>query len=269
MTASSPSTTTDRAHRRATGFTLVEMAVVLTIIALLLGSLMYTLSAQVEQRSRSDTEQRLEYARDLLLSFALVNGRLPCPATSTSSGDESFASGSSSGGGTCTASAYYGGFLPAKAIGFQPVDSSGYAVDAWGNRIRYAVSATTWNSGAAMYTKTHVANTTAAWSLSQTPGDLVVCSQAISGTQTAGTGCTAGTSVTNQNTVVAIVFSIGKDGPTGTYGTNEQDNIDGDVLFVSRPPDPSTASGGEFDDMLVWIPVGLLYGKMISAGLLP
>ena len=53
------------------GFSLVELAVVMAIVAFLLGSLMYTLSAQVEQRNFEDTRRRLEQARELLLSFAL------------------------------------------------------------------------------------------------------------------------------------------------------------------------------------------------------
>src|SRR5713226_3898267 len=73
-----------RAERRslAIGFTLVELAVVLAIVGLLLGSLMYTLSAQTEQRNFEETRRRLEQARELVLSFAIVNGRLPCPARS-------------------------------------------------------------------------------------------------------------------------------------------------------------------------------------------
>src|SRR6266571_3407425 len=79
-----------RAQRQslATGFTLVELAVVLAIVGLLLGSLMYTLSAQVEQRNFEETRRRLEQARELVLAFAIVNGRLPCPARSNSSGFE-------------------------------------------------------------------------------------------------------------------------------------------------------------------------------------
>ena len=82
--------------RLSRGFSLVELAVVMAIVAFLLGSLMYTVSAQVEQRNFEDTRRRLDQARELLLGFAVVNGRLPCPATASSSGDESPA-----GGGTC------------------------------------------------------------------------------------------------------------------------------------------------------------------------
>jgi prepilin-type N-terminal cleavage/methylation domain-containing protein len=248
------------ASRRArqAGFTLTELAVVLAIVGLLLGTMMYTLSAQTEQRNRDDTQRRLDEARELLIAFALVNKRLPCPAIATSGGDESIATPAPSGGGTCNNN--YSGFLPARAIGFQPLDSSGFAVDAWNNRIRYAVS----NSSSSIFTKMHD-GTTLVWSLATTPTDLVVCSQLQS-----GSSCASGQSVTNQNVVVAVVYSLGKNGAaTPAGGTNEFENTDGDAVFVWRPPDPAGASGGEFEDMVVWIPVGQLYGRMISAGVLP
>src|SRR5919204_6138367 len=98
------------------GFTLVELAVVLTIVAFLLASLMYTLSAQTEQRNFDDTRRRLEQARELVLSFAIVNGRLPCPARSNSAGAEvrDVASGRCWDG---TTEDYYGGSLAGGAKG--------------------------------------------------------------------------------------------------------------------------------------------------------
>jgi len=239
------------------GFTLTELAVVLAVVGLLLTTTMYTLSAQVEQRNRNDTQRRLEEAKELLLSFALVNGRLPCPG---------FATGDESGGGAAVCTNSYNGFLPARTIGFQPTDSAGFGLDAWGFRIRYAVSATTWGTGA-RFTRQHVANSVTAWSITQTPADLVICS-ASPGVPT-NTACDANTSLTNQTTVVAIVFSTGKNSATGGTGANEARNLDTIALFVSRPPDPVSAVGGEFDDMMVWIPVGLLYGRMIAGGVLP
>ena len=94
-----------------------------------------------------------------------------------------------------------------------------------------------------------------------------MCSQ--SPAVAAATACDAGTSVTNPSMVVAIVFSTGKNTATGGTGTNEARNLDSNQLFVFRPPDPSSATGGEFDDQMLWIPVGLLYGRMIAAGVLP
>lgn len=245
----------------ARGFTLTELAVVLAVVGLLMTSTLYTFSAQVDGRSRVETQRRLEEARELLLGFALVNGRLPCPGS---------ASGDEAGGGAAPCASPYGGFLPARTIGFQPTDAAGFGVDAWGNRIRYTVSAAQWGANPfARFTKAHAANDpAAAWSMTQTPPDLVVCSAAPAAPGAAT--CDAGASLTNQNTVVAIVFSTGKNGATGGgTGASEARNLDGNALFVSRAPDPPSAAGGEFDDVLVWIPVGLLYGRLISAGVLP
>jgi prepilin-type N-terminal cleavage/methylation domain-containing protein len=246
------------------GFSLVELAVVMAIVAFLLGSLMYTLSAQVEQRNFDDTRRRLEQARELLLSFAIVKGRLPCPANAASAGDESFTAGV---GTAC--STYYGGWLPARAIGFQQVDSGGYAVDAWGNRLRYAVSPKTWGTGlAARFTKQHVSgDAAAAWALTNVPDDLVVCSTATGATSTS---CAATSSVTNQNVLVAIVFSTGKNGAlTCATCTDEAANNGTDPVFVWHTPTSSSATGGEFDDQFTWITVGELYGRLIAAGVLP
>ncbi|MGH8691134.1 MAG: prepilin-type N-terminal cleavage/methylation domain-containing protein [Burkholderiales bacterium] len=238
------------------GFTLTELAVVLVVLGLLLAGTAATLTAQVESRNRSDTQRRLEEAKELLLGFALVNGRLPCPGT---------ASGDEAGGGAAACASSYAGFLPARTIGFQPTDAAGFGLDAWGHRMRYAVSATAWGAGPARYTRQHTTGTP--WSITQTPADLVICSA--SPAVASATSCDAGTGVTNQNTLVAIVFSTGRNSATGGTGTNEARNLDGNALFVSRVPDPPAAAGGEFDDLLAWIPVGQLYGRMIAAGVLP
>jgi len=243
-------------HGFTRGFTLTELAVVLVILGLLLAGTAATLSAQVESRNRADTQRRLEDAKELLIGFALVNGRLPCPGTAT--GDEA-------GGGAAACANSYAGFLPARAIGFQPTDAAGFGLDAWGHRLRYAVSASAWGAAPARYTRQHAA--AAPWSITQTPADLVICSTSpAAGAQTT---CDAGTSVTNLNTVVAIVFSTGRNSASGGSGANEARNLDGNALFVSRVPDPPSAAGGEFDDLLAWIPVGQLYGRMIAAGVLP
>lgn len=247
--------------RRSRGFTLTELAVVFTIISLLLATALYTLSAQTEQRNFEETRRRLEAARELLLAFAVANGRLPCPAITSSGGQEAPV-----GGGTCTSS--YGGFLPARTIGYQIIDQGGNALDAWSNPIRYAVSSTTPTCTPAATASAHF---TTALSLRTNgitcqPNDLVVCRSA---TGINATSCNTATPVTNQNILVAIIFSIGKNGVTGSGGIDEAANVNGDQVFVWHTPTPAGAANGEFDDQMTWITVGELYGKLVSAGLLP
>lgn len=260
---------------RANGFTLVELALVFAIVALLMASLMYTLSAQVEQRNFEDTRRRLEQARELVLGFAIVNGRLPCPATETSAGVEDPA-----GGGTCTPTPGLPGSLPARTIGFQQTDTSGYAIDTWGNRIRYVVSiATPVNSQTPRVCRpvldttlpvtphfTHKDNLRAN-GIDCQPDDLLVCKSAtgITGTDCGG----AANQIMAQRLVVAIIYSTGKNGAGAAGGIDEAANLNGDRVFVYHTPAPVGAGNGEFDDQFTWITVGELYGKLIAAGQLP
>ena len=265
--------------RIARGFTLVEVAVVVTIVALLLGSLTYTLSARVEQAGFEETRRRLEQARSLLLSFAIVHGRLPCPARGTSFADEV-----RNGAGQCTdgtSEDYYGGtlpggvaggLLPARAIGFQPVDAEGFAIDAWGNRIRYAVEKfVTGCSGPSVLPHFTSGTNLKANGITCQPRDLLVCKSASGINGAPGTtNCgAAANALTNQNVIAALVYSLGRNAATGAAGLDEAANANGDAVFVSHPPTPAAAANGEFDDQVAWIAVGELYARLIAAGVLP
>jgi len=263
--------TTANNARRARGFTLTELAVVFTVISLLLAAAMYTLSAQTEQRNFEETRRRLEAARELVLAFALVNGRLPCPASTTTGATAGFEA--PAGGGTCTAPGPYGGWLPARSIGFQILDAEGNGLDAWNNPIRYAVSAAALTGCTGSSTLPHFTNGTNLRTNGITcrPDDLVVCRSA---TGITATDCgAAANAVTNHTTpnkpVVAVVVSIGKNGATGAAGIDEAANVNGDRVFVWHTPTPVGAANGAFDDQMTWITAGELYGKLIAAGLLP
>ena len=79
-----------------------------------------------------------------------------------------------------------------------------------------------------------------------------------------------GNALTNQNLVVATVYSVGKNFATvRSGGADEAANLNGDAVFVNHPPAPAGAPNGQFDDRLTWITVGELYGRLIAAGVLP
>jgi len=65
---------------KSKGFSLVELAVSLAIIALLLAGALIPLSTQVDVRNSNDTQRSMESIRDAIYGFAQANGRLPCPA---------------------------------------------------------------------------------------------------------------------------------------------------------------------------------------------
>jgi type II secretory pathway pseudopilin PulG len=283
-------TSSIRLRRQQPGFSLAELAVVLLIVGFLLGGMLTVFSAQMEQRKWSETRSRLEAARDALLGYAIANGRLPCPANSTSAGAEV-----RQAGGTyindCGALGhdpathpqdYYGGMvagvtyglLPAVTLGYQPVDAQGFALDAWGNRIGYALSSA-FSASSPHTTNFTDANAVKASGVSFLPGDLVVCASATGiSPGSKPPSCKTAPSVTNQNTVVAILYSPGKNGLGQVVrGADEAANGNpigaNDAVFVSHTPMSPTAANGEFDDQLLWIPIGTLYSKLIAAGLLP
>lgn len=275
----------EHAQRRSRGFSLVELAVVVAIVAFLMGGLMYTLSAQTEQRSFEETRRRLEQARELILAFAITNGRLPCPARNiatnvplTVPGDEVVTTATGCIGDTVTD--YYGtiisagpplvtgGFLPARSIGYQQVDSAGFAVDAWGNRLRYVVANLITNCSGSSTTP-HFVNTVNLKNngISCQPNDLLICKSATGITSTTCGG--AANQIMSQSLVVAIIYSTGKNGAGATGGTDEAANVDGNRVFVYHTPTPAGAANGAFDDQFVWITAGEFYGRLISAGVLP
>ena len=129
---------------RGKGFSLVELAVALAIIALLLAGALIPLSTQIDVRNGADTQRGMESIREAITGFAQANGRLPCPANGSTAAGVAGAGTEQFNGTSCTAAF---GVVPWATLGVSEVD-------AWGRRFSYrvapafadAVSLTTWNA---------------------------------------------------------------------------------------------------------------------------
>lgn len=209
------------------GFTLTEMAVVLVIVALLIGGLLLPLAAQQDLRNVAETRRLLGEASEALYGYAATHfandGKpyLPCPDTNGDGRENR-------DGDTC---AQQEGDLPWADLGVG-------RRDAWGNPLRYRVSAA-------------FSDKAAGFSLTK-EGDLRVCEER---------ACTH----VLADQVPAVIFSRGKNGnDNNTADADEQENMDDDNDFVQHPPLPNG-----FDDLLVWLPRSILVHRMIQAGRLP
>lgn len=266
--------------RKASGFSLLEMAVVLTIVGLLIAGLLPALSVQIEIQRIKDTRKQVEEIKEALVGYATINGRLPCPASATSNGLESFCSNAN---GACgnevlspapahgRCSSPYNGFVPAATLGLSPVDAQGYMIDAWSNRIRYAVSTA---SVASVYTFTAPGAMRAA-TIANLKSDLYVCASSPNAGNPSQSATSCGTAATLTSTAPAVIYSIGKNGGSGGSSPDELANANPftnpgaspnsyeDRVFVSHDP---TAT---FDDIVTWISPNILIGRMVAVGQLP
>jgi prepilin-type N-terminal cleavage/methylation domain-containing protein len=67
------------------GFTLIELAMVMFIFALLLGIVLPMTSAAIDVQKRNITEKKLKVVETALTNFVAIHKRLPCPADGASS----------------------------------------------------------------------------------------------------------------------------------------------------------------------------------------
>lgn len=247
-----------------TGFTLVEMAIVLFIVALLLGGLLPTLSSQIDQQKSKETQKILTEAQDALTGFAIANGRLPCPAFSISMGLESFASSplaGNPGNGIC--SNFFDGFLPAATLGLSPVDAEGFMLDGWNNRIHYAVANNTVSGVDNTFTQTNGMQTASMGKIAAKEL-LYVCASA---TGITNSDCGSAAKLTDK--AVAIIYSLGKNGITTGATGDEMGNPNPNSPHVANKVFVSHEQTPTFDDIVVWISPNILFNRMVAAGKLP
>lgn len=118
-----PDSSPCRAASAAAGFTLIEIAIAVFIMALLLGTLMVPLTTQVNQKGQSEVRKQLTEMSDALLGFLAAYGYLPCPDTD-GDGLENVT------GASCTAAE---GNFPSATLGLANQDP-------WGQVYRFRVT---------------------------------------------------------------------------------------------------------------------------------
>src|SRR5690606_31328705 len=103
------------------------------ILGLLLGGLLGPLSEQQRNKAQNQVEQQLTEIENALLGFAAANGRLPCPASAATNGQEA-----RNGANNCTGEH---GFVPTITLGLQgKTDTNMRLLDPWLVPIRYSLS---------------------------------------------------------------------------------------------------------------------------------
>lgn len=252
------------------GFTLIELAIVLVIIGVLMGGFLLTLSSRIEQSRREATRAQLADIKAALLGFATRYQYLPCPTTPNGGGREQRAAGGCS---------VQHGFVPGRTLGLPGhYNRDGLLLDSWNNPIRYSIS--TANGNALVN-----AGQMRAVGLDALAPDLRICDRA----STSGATC-AGGAITVAQGLPFVLLSLGQDGSNfvglinpntdegenaaeataaaNAAGENRAYSVAADRVFVLTTYRGDVAAG-RFDDMLDWASPFVLYSRMIEAGRLP
>ena len=210
------------------GFTLVEMAIVLIIFGLFLSATLVPLSAQRDLSDYKTARSDLEQIKEALYGFAIANGRLPCPPSSTSNGLES---------PPPCAGNLAAGDIPWATLGTPRTDP-------WSNPYHYRVDSS-------------FAQASPLFNLTTTATNLKVYSDS------SKIGYIA-------NGVSAVIYSSGKNG--AIQPPVSADELENATITTVATYDNNFVSHDitqDFDDIVTWIPVTVLFNKMVSAQKLP
>lgn len=240
------------------GFTLIELAIVLVIIGVLVGSFIGTIGARIDTTRRVETIDSLEEIKQTILGYAYssTGPNLPCPdCTSACTGGTPNDGIEDRNSGACSAGSNVGN-LPWITLGLG-------VSDVWHTRYRYWADPVFADDGTVSGVTFTLTDNASGTILTRSPD-----------------GSSTPTLATN---VVMVIFSHGKNtyGGTSSEGdarpaipvanTDESENTDSNAVFVSRSPSgpEATTAGGEFDDILLWMSEYELKARMVEIGRLP
>ena len=286
------------------GFTLVEIAIVLLIVTILLGYTVALFPQQQRLKQYRAVEHEMDRVIEAIIGFAQVNGRLPCPALPNSAGIEDFDDDATLPDG-CGA---YGGFVPVNTLGLDGrLNEDSLLLDPWGNPYRYYVTYRDFNGddlsdftypgqmrsvGLADSDDDDYIDLDGRYLICDATGDAIdhKCGGAV---QVFGRWTDNADPVDNDRYAGApfVLLSMGKNwneaAPAGDELENSgadlsntdlalglgpsgaqyllKDVAGGETTFVRRP----TGFSDDFDDVVRWVSPNILYSRMIQAGQLP
>lgn len=274
------------------GFTLIEIAIVFVIIAVLLSYTFMPLRAQLESKNIKDARSKLVEIEEALYGFAIANNRLPCPTRPGLNGvsnppDPTIAATPHCNGNAAIAG--YIGFVPSNTLGIKgEVNCDGLLTDPWGRPYRYSVVNTDGivadvtdddGSGDFVVTAGLQLQATFTGNLNGDPTltapnavepNIMVCNNLVA-------NCTVADASTT--TAVAVIFAMGTkeraNGPRENENAGEGGTIastcglpaypiSNDIRYYSAQR--KEVVGQEFDDILIWISPNILYSRLLQAG---
>ncbi|MDJ0778498.1 MAG: type II secretion system protein [Gammaproteobacteria bacterium] len=255
-------------YKRRRGFTLVEVAIVLLIVAIILGYSVALFPVQQRLKQYRSAEAEMDRIVEQLVAFAQVNGRLPCPDTGagalTPDGLEDIDAGPPV---SCTA---FFGFVPARTLGMNGnFDAAGVMLDPWGAGYGYAVSDI--DSGLNTNKILVTANEIRTQGIAAVQPDLFICTDNTNAVANE-TDCVApsGAEVMGSNgEVAAVIISLGLDNTLPATSNVQAENVDNfddgtlDKVYIF------SSQRDDYDDIVKWVPTNLLISRMIEAEQLP
>lgn len=226
------------------GFSLVEMAVVLIILSLVIGSLLGPMSGSINQQKISLTQQRLEEIKKALLGYAAIKGGLPCPANDKNGiGDMTLCNNNGGQGAS--------GYLPWADLGIEGNDAWGqpflYRVDSF-----YVKNSDNYNKGEG--TSALVVQDRQGRQLSAPCDPCDPCVPLVD------PPCNPPGKQYVPNEAVAILLSYGKNGhPDG--GNPQAENKQANKKYIY-----DSYVENEFDDIVMWVSQSILVNRLVAAG---
>ena len=257
--------------KRARAFTLIEIAVVLFIIALLAGTIAQYLSGQIASAKQQLTQTRETAIKTAIMSFVARNYRLPCPAVGTIPAGGVNNGVEATNPGVCTGTVLFPAGTPVVATGTVPWVSLGLpaetSLDGYGNRFTYQV------------TLAATSNALNAQTLPGLKGNITIHSAGPALPANQINDCTPVSvpPVTyNPCSAVAVVVSHGSNG-FGAYmdngsqvavppGADELENVNADTTFVVKAY--SGAQANPFDDAVIFMTAGDVLAGLNNSGAL-